>query len=291
VARNAAINEQRGHLRRARLTSDLARRARHSVRDIADEVVNRHDYEAVFADVTALPQRQRDPLALHVRDDLTVAQIAVLLDLSPRTVRYLLGQARTSIDSAEERRNRLSQRVTSLAGFDALRRLRTVTLSAGVTMSALVLVTLPTIVPYVGASTRRWVPPEAALPRRAADLVGARGSGVAMPATATPLPHATDATLAVSQRRLGRVSRPARARPPWDAWARQIRTPAGAARPRVRVRAWRGWPGRPLRLFRPARSRRQFILADHGVYRLCPGRPERLAAAVPDSNAEQQVTV
>jgi hypothetical protein len=195
VARNAAVDEQRSQLRRVRVTTDLARRSRHRVRDIAEDVVNRDHCRSVVADVTALPAPARDVFVLKVRDGLTIGQIAALLNLPERRIRYLFTQARRAVDAAEEGRNRAARRSASLPALCALRRLRAIAAPAALSMTAILLVNPPTVVLPTVAQTLPLVRPHTVVPPGRGGVVTATGGAdvitgpvAALPPSARPTP-------------------------------------------------------------------------------------------------------
>lgn len=194
VARNAAVDEQRSQLRRVRLTTDLARHARLRVRDIAEDVASRDHCRAVVADVTSLPSPERDVFVLKVRDGLTVGQIAALLDLPERRVRYLLAQARRSVDDAEEARNRLARRSASLTALCALRRLRAIAAPAALSMSMILLVNPPTVVLPAAAQTQPLVSRPTVSPPHRGGGVAMTGNTAAIAGPRAPVPPSAQPT-------------------------------------------------------------------------------------------------
>ena len=202
VARHAAVDEQRSQLRRVRVTTDLARHSRLRVRDIAEDVVNRDHCRAVVADVTALPAPARDVFVLKVRDGLTIGQIATLLNLPERRVRYLLMQARRAVSAVEEGRNRVARRSASLPGLCALRRLRAIAAPAALSMTAILLVNPPTVVLPTVAQTQPLARPHAVVPPRRGGGVRPTGGTAAISRPVAPLAPSARPTQAQDRPRL-----------------------------------------------------------------------------------------
>lgn len=98
VALNLVTDSLRRRTRRHRLESRL--RAQPPIADAESDTDawDRH----FWAEVVALPDRQRDVVLLHYVDDLAVADIALVLDVPEGTIKSDLSRARASLRAAIE---------------------------------------------------------------------------------------------------------------------------------------------------------------------------------------------
>ncbi len=95
VALNLVTDTQRRRTRRRRLQSRLRAQPTAAVTSESD----RWD-RAFWAEVAALPHRQRDAIALHYVEDLPIAEIATVLDVPEGTVKSDLSRARNRLRTA-----------------------------------------------------------------------------------------------------------------------------------------------------------------------------------------------
>ncbi|MDI4649363.1 RNA polymerase sigma factor [Cohnella hashimotonis] len=95
IARNTAINRLRSaFLRRVTLMDRIDDRAHDAGPSAESEVLRRSLSNEIWADVMRLPLKLRETLVLQARYELTVREIALLLDLSEGTVKSRLSRAR-----------------------------------------------------------------------------------------------------------------------------------------------------------------------------------------------------
>lgn len=86
--RSIVLNLARDHNRRGLLALRHAARADDLDPVGVDETITgRHDHQRALAGLRSLPRRQRDCIALHYLFELSVAEIAETLDLSPNSVK------------------------------------------------------------------------------------------------------------------------------------------------------------------------------------------------------------
>ncbi|WP_067486515.1 RNA polymerase sigma factor [Actinomadura hibisca] len=98
VARNVLANHRRGRTRRHRLADRLREHLSRSPHLHHDDD---HDGTApVHAALAALPERDRELIALTAWEGMTPAEIAVVLDADPATVRSRLSRARARLRAA-----------------------------------------------------------------------------------------------------------------------------------------------------------------------------------------------
>ena len=90
VARNAAIDRHRRQGTRRRLLSALGRLPERTARPAEDEVLEREDDRAFRRRLAALPDAQRDALALRYGADLTIADVAIVLGKSQDATQKLI---------------------------------------------------------------------------------------------------------------------------------------------------------------------------------------------------------
>ncbi|GAA1560798.1 sigma-70 family RNA polymerase sigma factor [Actinomadura kijaniata] len=99
VARNVLSNHRRSRIRRHRLADRLREHLSRSPRVHHDDA--RHDEaDHVRAALATLPERDREVIALTAWEGMTAAEIAVVLDLDPGTVRSRLSRARARLRAA-----------------------------------------------------------------------------------------------------------------------------------------------------------------------------------------------
>ncbi|WP_067829975.1 RNA polymerase sigma factor [Actinomadura kijaniata] len=99
VARNVLSNHRRSRIRRHRLADRLREHLSRSPRVHHDDA--RHDgTDHVRAALATLPERDREVIALTAWEGMTAAEIAVVLDLDPGTVRSRLSRARARLRAA-----------------------------------------------------------------------------------------------------------------------------------------------------------------------------------------------
>jgi RNA polymerase sigma factor (sigma-70 family) len=93
--RRAVVNRARSALRRRRVARAFAGRAsRIELVDAADaETVRSAERERMLAAIGRLPRRQREAVVLRYYEDLPVAEIARVLDVSPAAVSSALTRA------------------------------------------------------------------------------------------------------------------------------------------------------------------------------------------------------
>jgi RNA polymerase sigma-70 factor (ECF subfamily) len=95
IARNLMLNAQRGERRRGALEVRIARAASTwSATDDAEAVARRVDLSRAWA---LLAARHQEALALTVWDDLTSAEAAIVLGVSPVAYRLRLSRARRAL--------------------------------------------------------------------------------------------------------------------------------------------------------------------------------------------------
>lgn len=102
--RTAVINRSRSVLRRRKVARLFARTAtRQELSEPADApAVRKAERARVLAAIDALPHRQREAVVLRYYEDLPVAEIAVVLGISPGAVSTALGRARDALSAALE---------------------------------------------------------------------------------------------------------------------------------------------------------------------------------------------
>jgi RNA polymerase sigma factor (sigma-70 family) len=101
--RSIVLNLARDHNRRGLLSLRHAQRPVDLDPTGVDETITtRDDHQRVLTAVRALPRRQRDCLALHYLLELSVAEIADTLDLSPNSVKTHLKRGLASLRHAPD---------------------------------------------------------------------------------------------------------------------------------------------------------------------------------------------
>jgi RNA polymerase sigma-70 factor (ECF subfamily) len=93
IARNVVRNHARGARRRTRLGAKVLAISEVAPSDPELQVVRRLEDRLVGRAVEQLSERDREILMLHAWEDLTVAEIAVALDLSPTATHMRLQRA------------------------------------------------------------------------------------------------------------------------------------------------------------------------------------------------------
>lgn len=96
VTLNLVADSRRRAQREARAVARLAARAETAAAGQAGEVTDQHFWAAV----RALPERQRVTVALYYVDDLPVAEIAAVLEVTSGTVKAALHAARAALAAA-----------------------------------------------------------------------------------------------------------------------------------------------------------------------------------------------
>lgn len=101
--RSIVLNLARDHNRRGLLSL----RHRMAANDLdpagVDETISdRHDHHQILAALRLLPRRQRDCLALHYLLELSVAEIAETLDVSPNSVKTHLKRGLSALRQQPE---------------------------------------------------------------------------------------------------------------------------------------------------------------------------------------------
>lgn len=93
--RHAVVNRCRSALRRRKVAQTFStRRQADEAAAGSDEVAERHgDRQRILAAIAALPIRQREVIVLRYYEDLSVAQIAATLNVSPGAVSSALNRA------------------------------------------------------------------------------------------------------------------------------------------------------------------------------------------------------
>lgn len=95
VMSNLLIDRHRSNASERRAIAQLGSRVERHASDHPGNPLGDHDlWSSLLAD---LPPRQRIIVALHYGDDLAVADIADLLDVSPNTVKSALSKARDTL--------------------------------------------------------------------------------------------------------------------------------------------------------------------------------------------------
>ncbi|MDG0808973.1 RNA polymerase sigma factor [Cohnella rhizosphaerae] len=95
ITRNTAINAMRAaFIRRVTLTDRLHERSHEFGPSAESEMLRRSLSNDIWEDVLRLPLKLREALVLHARYELTVREIAQLLELSEGTVKSRLSRAR-----------------------------------------------------------------------------------------------------------------------------------------------------------------------------------------------------
>lgn len=102
--RTAVLNRSRSVLRRRKISQVfLARRARDSLVESADEAAMRHDERArMLGAIAGLPQRQREVIVLRYYEQLSVTEVAAVLHISPGAVSSALNRALATLSSTTE---------------------------------------------------------------------------------------------------------------------------------------------------------------------------------------------
>lgn len=103
--RSAVVNRSRSVLRRRKIArAFLARGGSHSSVEAADEPSIRADERTRMLDAIAqLPRRQREVIVLRYYEDLSVAEIAATLRVSPGAVSSALNRALAALAMTTER--------------------------------------------------------------------------------------------------------------------------------------------------------------------------------------------
>jgi len=102
-ARRVALNLATDALRRRTRRQRLHLRLRAQPPSIGDEPGTIEWDRTFWAEVAALPKRQRDVVVLHYVDDLTIADIASIVDSPEGTVKSDLSRARGRLRHAMQR--------------------------------------------------------------------------------------------------------------------------------------------------------------------------------------------
>lgn len=102
--RRAVVNRSRSALRRRRVALAFSARRRPDEFTVgSDEVAERAgDRRRILAAIAKLPTRQREAIVLRYYEDLSVSQIAVILDVSPGAVSAALNRALAALAPAIE---------------------------------------------------------------------------------------------------------------------------------------------------------------------------------------------
>jgi len=85
------------HRRRTRRTRAVARLGMLSAADRPEHDLFTSDDEGWFSAVRALPRRQSQVVALHDIDQLSIGEVAAILEVAPGTVKASLSQARANL--------------------------------------------------------------------------------------------------------------------------------------------------------------------------------------------------
>jgi RNA polymerase sigma factor (sigma-70 family) len=99
IMRNLAANTQRRVLRRggAPVSLDSVEEGTSSVEDPASQTVSREEEALLWRTLSGLPENYREPLVLFYREQKSVAEVAIGLDLSEDVVKQRLSRGRAML--------------------------------------------------------------------------------------------------------------------------------------------------------------------------------------------------